>query len=315
MNGSILFLTSGKNVPSSRFRVEQYLPRLRDEGVKADLAPCVPEKYAHPALTPAKVLSRIRSILKAPRYDAVYLERELIVHLTPGLEEMLFSLNRKIIFDFDDAIFLRYENRETNPISTVCSLAKLVIAGNDYLADFANRSADRVVTIPTAIDTDRFRPLKKNRETLLWMGTSSNLPGLNEIPLTGRELRVICNEKPDFPCTYVPWNEEVETDLHGIGLMPLPDTEWSRGKCGYKLLQYMSCALPTIASPVGVNPEIVGESGLLAGTPDEWNEAIEKLADPKLRKSLGTAGRTRAEEHYSVNALYPKWRDSILSIL
>ncbi len=315
MKASFLFLTSGRDVPSSRFRVEQYLPRLREEGVRADVAPCVPQKYAHAALTAAKVASRIGALLKSPAYDAVYLERELIVHLTPWLEEVLFSLNRKIIFDFDDAIFLRYRDREVNPVSTVCSLAKRVITGNSYLAAFASQNSDNVTTIPTAIDTDRFLPLNRNDDTLLWMGTSSNLPGLEEVPLAGRNLRVICDKSPRFPCTYIPWNEEVETDLHGIGLMPLPDTEWSRGKCGFKLLQYMSCGLPAIASPVGVNPEILGEAGLLASTPGEWNQAIDQLQDPALREKLGTAGRARAEAHYSVSALYPQWRDCLLSVL
>jgi glycosyltransferase involved in cell wall biosynthesis len=315
VKASILFLTSGRNVPSSRFRVEQYLPRLREEGIRADVAPCVPHKYAHAALTAAKVLSRIGALLKSPAYDAVYLERELIVHLTPWLEEALFGLNRKFVFDFDDAIFLRYGDREVNPVSTVCSLAKLVIAGNGYLADFASKSAKRVVTIPTAIDTGRFRPSDRNDDTLLWTGTSSNLPWLEDVPLEGRKLRVICDKRPDFPCDYTPWSTSAETDLHGTGIMPLPDTDWSRGKCGYKLLQYMACGLPAIASPVGVNREILGEAGLFASTPKEWIDAIERLQDPGLRKKLGVIGRSRAERHYSIEALYPKWRDSLLSVL
>lgn len=337
-----LFLTSGRWVPSSRFRVLQFLPQLQRDGWTTTVAPCVPNKYAshhdYPggpaidaALTLAKLHSRFWSSLRAPFYDLVYVERELIPYLTPTPEEFIRLLNPNLIFDFDDAIFLRYADREVNPVATVVKLSKTVIAGNEFLGEWALRHNDNVWVLPTAVDTDRYTPRKDspgNGRTLVWTGSSSNLVNLDLVrpalqlaverwpDLT---LRIICDRPPEgeFACRleYVPWSPEVEVEAvrtADIGIMPLPNEEWTHGKCGYKVLQYMACGLATMSAPYGIIPDVIdaGTAGIAAQDTEEWMDGFERLIeDRELRLLLGQAARDRVDSIYSVKAVYPRWRD------
>jgi hypothetical protein len=314
----ILFLTSGRDVPSSRFRVMQYLPRLR-EFARVSVAPCRPPKdlgaYDFPfggpplaaAIFAAKLFSRLTAICRAPMHDLVYLERELLVSCAPRLEKLAIKAAPRALFDFDDAIQLRHPEA----IAAICARAGNVIAGNEALAGFARSHASRVTVVPTAIDTDRWTPGARDGKTVVWTGSAENLKHLAGIrPQIKAPLRVVSNRRPDFECEFVPWSRETEVDAlrsAAVGVMPLPNDEWSRGKCGFKLLQYMACGLPCVASPVGVNAEIVGETGVLTGA---WEEGIASA----LAMS-GAAARARAEEHYSVRALFPRWWGAIQAAL
>ncbi len=351
----ILFLTGGKTTPASRFRVHQYLPRLRADGWEAVVRPCEPGMYEWPdgsgffgkfrrfrALA-KKVAHQKRSMRDAAGFDLVYIERELMPYMSPRLEKRLASRNKNIIYDLDDAVFLKYGKREPNPIAQVMRLARAVIAGNQWLLEWALPHNPNTHLIPTPIDTDAWtraaeRPpaMPDGREwplVVVWTGTSGNLPMLKPVAEALRkakdraprmELRIVCDRPPPddlFPgAQFVPWHESAEIESvrsADIGIMPLPDDTWSKGKCGFKLLQYMACGLPSVASPVGVNADVLdGGCGYVAGGPEEWEQALLRLLhDPALRRDMGAKARRRAVERYSVEALYPVWRRALESAL
>ena len=314
----LLFLTSGRDVPSSRFRVRQFLPLLKGHAT-AHEAPCRPAKnLTHfdfrfggrpfgALLFLAKLFSRLTSIARAPFHDLVYLERELLVSCTPRLERMAMALGPKSVFDFDDAIHLRHPEA----IATICRRASRVIAGNETLAAWARQHTDRVSVVPTAVDTDRWTPGTRDGKTVVWTGSAENLPALAAIrDRIQPPLRVVCDRKPAFPCEFVPWSPEREVEAlrtASVGVMPLTDDAWSRGKCGFKLLQYMACGLPCVASPVGVNPEIVGDTGVVT---EDWAAGVERALAMD-----GAPARKRAEAQYSVRAVFPRWWSAISDAL
>ncbi len=156
-----------------------------------------------------------------------------------------------------------------------------------------------------------FDPGRRDGKTVVWTGTGGNLRYLSAIrPRIRPPLRVVCDRRPDFECDFVPWSPETEVEAlrtAAVGIMPLPDDDWARGKCGFKLLQYMACGLPSVASPVGVNPEILGGTGVLG---EDWEEGIGRALAMD-----GAAARARAEERYSVRAVYPLWREALRAAL
>jgi hypothetical protein len=314
----LLFLTSGRDTPSSRFRVMQFLPLLR-EVARPSVSPCRPQKdltqrdFAFGGwplgamIGLAKLFSRLTAIARAPLHDLVYIERELLVSWAPRLEKLAIAMAPRSIFDFDDAIYLRHPR----VIAAICARAGRVVVGNESLAAFARKHTDRVSVVPTAIDTDRFTPGTRDGRTVVWTGSGENLKYLAAIrPRIRAPLRVVCNRKPDFDCEFVPWNPRSEVEAlrtASVGIMPLPDEEWTRGKCGFKLLQYMACGLPCVASPVGVNTEVVGETGVVG---EDWESGIERAQGLD-----GAAARRRVEERYSLRAVFPRWWDAIQSAL
>jgi len=314
----ILFLTSGRDVPSSRFRVLQYLPKLR-EVAQPGVSPCRPTKdRTHldfrfggrpfgAMIGAAKLFSRLTAICRGPLHDLVYIERELLIRWTPKLEKLAMAMAPKSIFDFDDAIYLRHHEA----VAAICARATRVVVGNETLAAWARKHTDRVSVIPTAIDTARYVPGARDGKTVVWTGSAENLKYLAAIRSRIRQpLRVVCDRKPDFDCEYVPWSPATEVEAlrtAAVGVMPLPDDDWARGKCGFKLLQYMACGLPSVASPVGVNAEIVGETGVVG---EDWEAGIAKALEMD-----GAAARSRIEERYSVNAVFPRWWDVIRSAI
>jgi glycosyltransferase involved in cell wall biosynthesis len=342
---SVLFLTSGRRAPSSRFRVLQYVDLLRADGWTATVAPCRPDKFASHhewpggfiadgALTVAKVASRLFSALKASTHEIVYLERELIPYVCPEPEQFVRLLNPTLIFDFDDAIYLNYP-AENNPIPTVLQMAEAVIAGNEILGTWAIRHTDRVWVLPTPVDTDRYamREVEGDGTLLVWTGSSSNLKYLEAIGPAlaatrkrhpGVVLRVVCDRRPatdlGVPVEFVKWSEDVEVEsvrTADIGLMPLDNDEWCLGKCGYKLLQYMSCGLASVASPWGIVSDMLdaGRCGLPAQDLEEWVENLDLLIrDAELRRSIGASARDHAERIYSRHVLYPRWREVLESV-
>ncbi|MCC6739174.1 MAG: glycosyltransferase family 4 protein [Planctomycetia bacterium] len=351
----ILFLTGGKTTPASRFRVHPYLPRLRADGWDAVVRPCEPAMYEWPdgagilgklrrfrALA-KKVAHQKRSMRDAAEFDVVYVERELMPYVSPRLEKRLARRNKNIVYDLDDAVFLKYGKREPNPVAVVMRLARAVIAGNAWLLQWALPHNPNAHLVPTPIDTDAWTPAGERPETMpdgrerplvvVWTGTSGNLPMLRPIAGALRRakerfprtaLRIVCDRPPAddlFPGTqFVPWSEDAEIESvrsADIGLMPLPDDEWSKGKCGFKLLQYMACGLPSVASPVGVNADVLeGGCGLLARGEEEWEQAlVNLLGKADGRREMGEKARRRAVEVYSVRALYPAWKRALESAL
>ena len=339
----------GPQAASPRQRFHAYVPFLEESGVAVTVQELFSDRYLKQyfesghrsrAEVARAYLGRLRTILGAGQYDAVMIHFEALPYL-PGLPEWyLDQKNVPYILDFDDAIHHQYEEH-TNPvvrtavggkIASIVSRASAVTAGNAYIADFArNAGCPRVLTLPTVIDPDRYRSLSEpdsaggDRITIGWMGSRSTAPYLETIfPVIRRlaathDIRLLVvgapEEKPadlDFPVEFRPWTEESEIadlDEMDIGIMPLPDSPWERGKCGYKLIQYMGMGKPVVASPVGVNQEIVeqGVNGFLATTEDEWHDALSNLVkNPGLRAEMGLAGREKVERAFAIDVTAPK---------
>jgi glycosyltransferase involved in cell wall biosynthesis len=334
----ILFLTSGALTPSTRYRVLQYVPYLRASGHRCTVAHSFPPKYdrlPRPGgrLTdPLKRITRTWHLAQAMvrRYDVIYLERELFDADTWTMEGLFRRAARSMVLDVDDAIFLRYPEK----FEHLVRISNVVIAGNRFLKERIEPMNPNVVIIPTCIDLARYEPkrtgLPSHSPVIIgWIGLASNLrylqaaaPALRWLALRHVfELRIISEDDAPLRAIdlsgvrvrFVPWppDQDVEAlQQLDVGIMPLSmNQEWDVYKCGCKLIQYMGVALPVVASPVGVNAEIVrpGENGFLAATEEEWEQHLETLLlDPTLRERLGIAGRRRVKEDYSVAAHLPR---------
>ena len=341
--------------PSQRFRIEQWEPLLRRRGVEVTFRPfespelhavlykpgMVRQKLTHVARAFARRASELRGLRD---YDAVYVLREMALLGPPLFERWLARSGVPFIFDFDDAVFVPYVSPANGYLSylkfpgktrTICRLAAHVMAGNAYLADYARRVNDRVTVVPTTIDTEKYAAGEREAgdpPVVGWSGSYSTAqhldtlrPALRRLARTERfRLRVI--GAPGYrvegvDVEAVPWRAETEVaDLRRIdvGVMPLPDEPWSRGKCGLKALQYMALGIPTVCSPVGVNSEIIreGENGLLASTEDEWVEKLSRLLrSAELLRRLGAAGRASVEARYSAEGQAPRVFNIIESVV
>jgi glycosyltransferase involved in cell wall biosynthesis len=259
------------------------------------------------------------------------------------LERRVARSRARLVFDFDDAIWLpgvsaanrrfAWLKRPTR-VADAVRASQLVLAGNAFLADWARQYNERVAVVPTTIDTDKYQVAARSAWDgpicIGWSGSFSTLPHFETVLPALQRVRERLGERvrfkviggPDYRVPELgiegqPWRLESElADLSDIdiGIMPLPDDEWSRGKCGLKGLQYMALGIPTLMSPVGVNSEIVqdGSNGFLPRTEDEWVERLVTLVEaPELRRSLGLAGRATVEERYSLRA----WRERYYRLL
>ncbi len=346
----ILFLALHRpnRSPSQRFRFEQYLKYLGQNGFECHYSWLISENddriYYAPGNIAGKaailvkgVAKRLKEIFQASKYDVVFVQRECFM-LGTAFFEKWFARKTRLVFDFDDAIWLTNVSKANERFSFLKNAAKtkdiivvadLVLAGNDYLAGYARQFNDRVEIFPSTIDTDIYKPLaKKSRGPLCigWSGSFSTIPHFQSIIPVLEKLRKKYGDKIYFKVygdgnyRYEPlnirgidWSPESELkEWHemDIGIMPLPDDEWTRGKCGMKGLIYMSLEIPAVMSPVGVNTEIIdhGENGFLAGSPDEWMKCLSALVeDPSLRERLGKKGRETVLERYSVRANREKY--------
>lgn len=316
-------LTAGRFDPSSRFRMRQFIRPLKTLGIDVrEYWPLINRYAIEPLPWLVKVL-RAPGLVAARSTDITWLGRELV----SGKFTLENFAGRKRIFDVDDAIWTPYPSDFSAEIVRHCSG---VIAGNRFLSDHYCKLGSQVWLIPTCVDTDVWKPPAAphgGQWTIGWMGSWSNLPYLQEIeePLADFLLRhpdcrllVVSNRRPSFKnmpagaWDFVPWsteNEIVQTQRMNVGLMPLLDSESSRGKCGFKMLCYMSVGLPVVASPVGVNAEILAHNrlGFAAASPGDWLQALECLyGDRDLGPRMGAAGRAVVEERYSVRANAPK---------
>lgn len=339
--------------PSQRYRVEAFLGRWRALGIdldyewvldRADLDAFYGRTSpVRKAAVAARALGRrLRSLAARPAPDVWFVQREAFF-LGNHWAEWLARRRAPVVFDFDDAIWIRTTSaansryswlKNVGKIPRIVGLADIVLAGNQYLADWASTYSRRVHVIPTVVDTDHFTPPAERPEgrpvTIGWSGSASTLehlrPLLPVLERVGRrfgrgvEFRVMGD--PSFrhePLrlrgeAWTPADEVALLQRMDIGIMPLPDDAWARGKCGLKGLVAMSVGAATVMSPVGVNREIVrdGENGCLASTDDEWYETLCRLVEtPDLRARLGRAGRETVVTRYSVAA----WADTEARLL
>jgi glycosyltransferase involved in cell wall biosynthesis len=310
-----------------RYRLAAFEPSLAKMGHRLELRPW-----------PASLLSGLWFYRQLRDADAVIILRRLL----PAWELALLRRSvKKLVFDFDDAVFMRdsYAKRGSSSrqrqarFDRMMAAADAVVAGNSFLAERAASStcAGKVHIVPTCVDPQRY-PLARHEHAgvqLVWIGSSSTLQGLDQTRalwerigrrLPGLALKLICDKPMSLrylPVHFQPWSEATETTelaAADIGVSWLPDDGWSRGKCGLKVLQYMAAGLPVVANPVGVQAEMVrhGETGLLATTADEWHSAIQRLAsNPTLRRRMGQAGRRQVERHFSVAAGAIQWRTAL----
>jgi glycosyltransferase involved in cell wall biosynthesis len=327
-------LTSGRTVPSSRFRVRQHVEPLRDHGVEVEeFVPRI-EKYAPVPgrqrlplrLSPSfygwqglKMGTRVPGLLASWRSQVTWLERELL----PGRRTLEPWLGEPLVFDVDDAIWLA-SPRAADATARIAREAAMVVAGNRYLADWLSRWSPSVTVIPTAIDIERFHPRDSPRDprdlVIGWTGSAATLPYLEALEDPLRRLMrdspaarlVVVADRPPALRTlpaervrFIPWSPAVEASAvrqFDVGIMPLPDSEWSRGKCSFKMLQYMACGIPVVVSPVGMNAEVLrlGEVGVGVEDGASWDGALAALAaDPVAARRMGEGGRRVVEQHFS----------------
>jgi glycosyltransferase involved in cell wall biosynthesis len=316
-------LTSGQNAPASRFRVRPFIKPLRSFGIEVVEHYPFFENYLTRRVPPIGMLARIPGVLASRRGDITWLERALI----PERQTLEFFTGGKRIFDVDDAIWMLRNSRFSERIAARCDA---VIAGNDFIAEHYRNEGARVFVVPTSIDTELWRPRRKTENshwTVGWIGTSSNLSYLYEVeePIArflsdyrDSELLIVCDKSPVFTNTtiadrvrYVKWSPDRDVELvqgMDVGLMPLSDTDWARGKCALKMLGYMAVGIPVIASPVGVNQKLFQQAaiGWPVVTQDDWYEALRQaFLDRALAGGFGVTGRQTVEAQYSIHSNVP----------
>lgn len=326
--------------PSSRYRYLQYRERLRESGIELEVRPLFGSAWfallavrprALGAIlklfyVPIRFLHRAAQLAALGRVPLVVVEHQLFPYLPAWFERRLAKKGVRFTVEFDDAIYLTFRHRAK--LAELCRIATAVVVGNRFLADFARAAGAEPSIVPTTIALERYGPVRRSEResrpfTIGWIGLPYNFAALQTLAaplrtLAGERaivLRVVSSGAPELegvPVERVEWSEAGEVEaIRGfdVGVMPLTDDEWSRGKCGLKILQCFAAGVPVVASPVGVNAEIVeeGASGFLARTADEWLAALRRLAsDPALRDRLGAAGRRRVEQEFSADAWAPR---------
>lgn len=328
--------------PSQRFRLEQWAPHLAQLGIDIELLPFANQAlYASlyrpgarlkaAALLTTCVWRRVQESLRARRYDAVVVHRAAAL-LGPPLLETWLARMRPLIYDFDDAIFL-LNTSENNRLlgwlkfpgktASICRRSRHVVVGNEYLAAYALQHNPRVAIVPTSIDTDAYalRDYAPGvRVVIGWSGSATSQAHLEAFaPVLRRvladtsvEFRVYSDRRPQLKGvrhTWTPWSPNVHAEVtelcrFDVGIMPMPEDSWAKGKCGLKALQYMAVGAATVSSPVGMNRELIrhGENGVLAANEDEWVSQLQQLiADSGLRERLGREGRRTVESRFSAH--------------
>ncbi|MHC4740199.1 MAG: glycosyltransferase family 4 protein [Planctomycetota bacterium] len=329
-------LTTGFNRPSSRFRMRQYITRLAKHGVNVqEHIPFIEKTCYLPG--PFKAIRHIPSLFRSRDADLVWLSRSFV----KGYETFERLLGRPRILDVDDAVWLG-KPLGRFAVPDIARSMDAVIAGNNYLAEYFGRYCKKVYVVPTAIDLDRYKlcsqTVMESREEFVigWTGTASNYKYLKTIEsVLGRFLRehtraefMVISDRcwkyellPPEKVRFIMWDREKEVSaLHSmsVGIMPLTDDKWTRGKCSFKMLQYMAAGLPVIASPVGMNREVLqkGDIGFAADSPDEWYEALTALyEDRSLQVKLGLAGREVVEQFYNADMIARELADIFKSLL
>lgn len=332
--------------PSQRFRVELFEPRLSEHNYRYRKLyffdrPTWENLYAKGAYgkkffgVVKGFLRRVGHLFLSSRADYIFILREATPTGPPIFEWILSKLFRKkIIYDFDDAIWIpggekttwfKKWMKATWKIKYIIRWAYRISAGNEFLAGYARKYNQDVVLLPTVVDTENghhaMRDQQKNGRIVIgWTGSHTTLHNLDEIrnviPLLKQEVDfdflVISNKPPELGFDFVFRKWEAETELEDllrmhVGIMPLKRGPWFEGKCGFKLIQYLACGIPAVASPVGVNSQIAihDKTGFIAYNEEEWKSYLKKLVtDASLRKQMGEAGRQHIEKNYSLNSKF-----------
>lgn len=335
----VLFLTKyDRQAASARLRLIQYFPMLEREEIVCDLSPLFDASYLSHKFSRGKAsfekalrafFNRTGAILRAGRYDVAVVHCELFPYLPGFFESSLRWRRIPYIYDFDDAFFHTYDRHRSlavrlplkNKIRNIISGAHTVLAGSPYLVEYARITNPNVEWAPTCVDIVRFPKKQWDSSydrpfTIGWIGAPSSIqfaaqaiPAIREL---GKRIPVRLIYVGSGPVRYEgctpeihEWNEATEVKemlQFDVGIMPLPDQPWARGKCAFKLIQYMACGLPVVASPVGMNCNVIetGSNGFLASSTIEWVQALEALAkDVELRRKMGSAGRRRVERDFT----------------
>jgi glycosyltransferase involved in cell wall biosynthesis len=351
-NKKVLFIVNHRKdrSPGQRFRFEQYLDFLETNGYEIDFSILLdakddkdfykPGNYAGKARIFLKSLAiRTKNMLRANDYDIIFIFREALMTGSTFFERRFAKSRAKLIFDFDDAIWVDTVSegnkklaflKNASKTGDIIGLSDLIFAGNEYLADYARKFNPNVVIVPTTIDTDVYRSQATADESrpvcIGWSGSFSTIEHFATAIPALRKIREKYGSRVTFKIigdgTYyckeldtkgVPWKGDTEIrDLSqiDIGIMPLPDTEWAKGKCGLKGLQYMALGIPSLMSPVGVNTDIIqnGVNGYLPATDEEWVGYLSELIESReLRQRVGDAGKKTVEDLYSVNVWKKKY--------
>jgi glycosyltransferase involved in cell wall biosynthesis len=349
VNKKVLILSAHRpnRSPSQRFRYEQYIPYLEKNGYEFTYSYLISEKddtffykkgfyFKKIGVLVKSLFLRTLDVIRANSFDLIFVQREALMLGTSFFERLLAKKTPPLVFDFDDAIW--FPNKEggnkalsflKKPAKTkeIVSIANFVIAGNKYLATYAEQFCDKVVVIPTTIDLSYHHSSEHQTDSICigWTGSFSTLPyfelllpvlSLLKKEFPKLEFKVIVDEKkyyPELKTHTTKWNKQTEIEelnSISIGIMPLPNNEWTKGKCGFKGLQYMALKKPCVMSPIGVNTEIIecGKNGFLAQTDEEWYNYLKMLIeDTKLQKELGEKGYQTIQERYSLEGNKDKY--------
>lgn len=338
---------------SSRVRFMQFAAALSEHNVSLTVQPLFPNGYINSLQTGQgrlrfvfqAYIKRVISAFSArdsSDIDVIWVEKELLPWIPYFFEHLFWPRNTPVILDYDDAVFHIYDKSPNHFVRSIFSRkhtelindAVMVFAGNSYLKSYALAAgANNVEIIPTVVDLSKYHCVdlstRIQKPCIGWIGQTATSKYLNDLlPLLSDlqnnnicEINTIGYEFKELCFRYTPWSEETEAaDIakFDIGIMPLSDDYFERGKCGYKLIQYMACGLPVIASPVGANCEIVehGVNGFLASTKDEWLSALHTLlGDPALRARMGSAGRIMVEKKYNTTIVSEKLASYFNSIV
>lgn len=344
--------------PSQRYRYEQYISYLETKGFEFTFSPVINENDDETFYGKGKIVSkafitlksffiRFKDWMRYNQFDIIFIQREALFVGSTFFERKAFRSKAKVIFDFDDSIWLMDTSPENkkfeflkNPDKTKTNIknAHLVISGNQYLAEYAKQFNSITIIIPTTVDCDFHKPMPelRNKETLVigWSGSISTVKHFEAFTPTLTKLKAKYGSKIEFKLLGEPnyinnelgikgerWTAEtevIELNKMDIGIMPLPDDKWANGKCGLKGLTYMACGVATVMSPVGVNKEIInhGVNGFLADTEEEWIKALSQLIENKeLRNRIGDEGRKTVIQKYSVEANKENYLKAFESVL
>lgn len=336
--------------PSQRYRFEQYLPFLKTHGYDFTWSYLLNENddkvfyssghFIKKVMIMLKgILIRMKDVKRFNDFDLIFIQREATFFGTSYFEKKAKASGKKVIFDFDDAIWIEDTSpgnqkwrwlKNTKKFETNVACANVVIAGNAYLANKAKEFNKNVVIIPTTVDTSYHipKPQLRNKETVTigWSGSISTIKHFESVVPVLIKLKKKFNDRILFKVLGdefymndqlgikgIPWSVQTEVDelnSFDIGLMPLPNDAWANGKCGLKALTYMACGVPVVTNPVGVNNEIVqhGSNGYLVNSAEEWLNVLEELINNKLlREQIGNEGLKTINKFYSVEANKEKY--------
>ena len=330
--------------PSQRYRMEHYLPAIKDHSISFSYKTFIGESTWKVLFQRGHSVKKIGGfvlgflkrglqIFSLWKYDYIYIHREATPVGPPFFEWIAAKIfKRKIIYDFDDAIWIPFSSENNKlasrlknfgKVAKICRWSYKVSVGNEFLADFARKYNSNVIIVPTVVNTsdvhNKLQDQHTSKPSIGWTGTFSTLKYLDMILPVLQELQqqytfdfiVIADKDPKLPLKhyrFIKWsrsNEAKDLLQFHIGLMPLYDDEISKGKCGFKAIQYMSLGIPAIVSPVGINSLIVddGVSGFICVNLSDWKNKIETLLNNSmLRISMGSAARTKIEKKYSVTS-------------